>query len=269
LVTNAASPVSGVDDADDITKSLAEMGCAVHVIGIDFGLSEGDLSAKYGAEVAEIKSENEKLLKTLIVDDVNMAGRVSSVSNSLDLMSIPRAKAVRSVTLCRCPLEIGTELAFDIFVYPRTRPRPLPSLKKESSFMEDGGTGKVAMDRTYRSMEDTDRVLDPEERSRAYKYGKDLVPITTELEDSLKYASPKCLKLLQFVPKGDVPRFYFKGPPNSVVPAPGNGFAAQGINALAIALEREGKVAFARYWVILYWNILTDYILWTRNIFTA
>ena len=48
LVTNAASAVSGVGDADEITKSLIQMGCSVHVIGIDFGLSKDALAQKYG-----------------------------------------------------------------------------------------------------------------------------------------------------------------------------------------------------------------------------
>lgn len=37
LVTNAASVVQGVDDVDQVTQSLREMECAVHVIGTDFG----------------------------------------------------------------------------------------------------------------------------------------------------------------------------------------------------------------------------------------
>lgn len=51
-----------------------------------------------------------------------------------------------------------------------------------------------------------ERDINPEDRVNAYRYGRDLVPVSTMDEDELKFGvDEKCLQLLGFVPQSDVP----------------------------------------------------------------
>ena len=61
----------------------------------------------------------------------------------------------------------------------------------------------------------------PEARVAAYRYGRDLIPVTMSDEDQLKFGvDEKCLQLLGFVRQEQVPRQYFMATPEAVVGDP-------------------------------------------------
>lgn len=94
-------------------------------------------------------------------------------------------------------------------MFGKTREEKLPSLKKYSLVAEpsrDINEGKVKMDRTYALADDPDlNPIEEDYRVKGYYYGKQFVPVPEHHEDTLKYKQDKCLKLLGFAPRSQVP----------------------------------------------------------------
>ena len=66
------------------------------------------------------------------------------------------------------------------------------------------------MDRTYYVFDDPDEnEVEPEEKIKAFPYGKQLVPIQQIEEDLLKLQPSKCLKLLGFTSKDKIQRNHY------------------------------------------------------------
>ena len=74
--------------------------------------------------------------------------------------------------------------------YTKTREESAPTLKKYSKNLpEDDNAlaGQVELERTYTEVDDPDqKEIDPELHRKAYHYGKQLVPVSTENEHVLK-----------------------------------------------------------------------------------
>lgn len=89
--------------------------------------------------------------------------------------------------------------------------------------------------------------IDPEYKIKGYYYGKQLVPVSKILEESLKFSTEKCLKILGFVPKEKVPRQHFIGPVDMVSCVNQCDSNQQKFNALIDGMVELSKVALARY----------------------
>ena len=64
----------------------------------------------------------------------------------------------------------------------------------------------------YKLKSDPDKEVTPEERTPAYMYGRDSVPMEAAVEGIMAYppaGSPQGLQLLGFQPREDMPRSYF------------------------------------------------------------
>jgi hypothetical protein len=119
---------------------------------------------------------------------------------------------------------------------------------------------RVNVRREYRAPSDPDNDVPPEERRKAYRYGRDLVPLASVSEATEGYSPPKGLQLLGFLPRSAVPRHWFSRDAWCVLPDvdPGTNTAAatvggggslgdaQALSALARALHRRGAVAVVR-----------------------
>jgi ATP-dependent DNA helicase 2 subunit 2 len=89
--------------------------------------------------------------------------------------------------------------------------------------------------------------IDPEYKIKGYYYGKQLVPVSKILEESLKYPTEKCLKILGFVPKEKIPRNYFIGQIDMVSCVNQFDSNQQKFNALIDGMVELSKVALVRY----------------------
>lgn len=80
-------------------------------------------------------------------------------------------------------------------IFTKTREESLPSLKKYSKNLPENDSadhGKIVIERTYAEVDDPDQKEIPEsEHTKAYNYGKQLVPVSAENEHVLKLGPQK------------------------------------------------------------------------------
>lgn len=89
----------------------------------------------------------------------------------------------------------------------------VPSMQQYSqiSQAEDAEHGVSRMTE-YKLKSDPDKEVNPDERSPAYMYGRDFVPLESAIEGAMAYpplGSPQGIQLLGFQPSADMPRSYF------------------------------------------------------------
>lgn len=109
-------------------------------------------------------------------------------------------------------------------MYGKVKEEPLPSMKKHSTYVDFSTSieeGLVKMSREYALEDDpTNTIVEEEDIIKAYYYGSSAVPITPADEDLLKYKTPKCMKLLGFSDSAAIPRHFYMGGVDIVLPAP-------------------------------------------------
>lgn len=104
------------------------------------------------------------------------------------------------------------------------------------------------MERKYYVFDDPNmEKVDPEYKIKGYYYGKQLVPVSKILEESLKFPTEKCLKILGFIPKERLFRHYFIGTVDMVSCPNQCDSNQQKFNALIDGMVELSKVGLARY----------------------
>lgn len=96
-----------------------------------------------------------------------------------------------------------------VWVYKKTAQEKFPSLKKYSNMApltDSHATREVKIDTEYKSIENPDLSIPPEQRTKAYKYGKNYIPISGAVEDAFKFKTEKGIKVLGFAHSADIPR---------------------------------------------------------------
>lgn len=88
-----------------------------------------------------------------------------------------------------------------VWVYKKTSEEKFPTLKKYSDKAHSSdkfATHEIKVDYEYKSMEDPDKVVPPEQRIRGYRYGPQVVPISSAEWEAVKFKPEKGVKLLGF-----------------------------------------------------------------------
>lgn len=108
-----------------------------------------------------------------------------------------------------------------------------------------GGGGGMYMD------DQQDWTIPPEGLNKAYRYGKDIVPVSSaDLQALMVLKTEKSLSVLAIIDAASVPRYAFMGTADVLVPSQTEGetkASTLAISAFARALSKEGKVALCRY----------------------
>lgn len=65
---------------------------------------------------------------------------------------------------------------------------------------------EIKVDYEYRSIEDPKRVVPPEQRIKGYRYGPQVVPISSAEWEAVKFKPEKGLKLLGFTDASNIMR---------------------------------------------------------------
>lgn len=86
--------------------------------------------------------------------------------------------------------EMSTDLKIGVQVYTKTKEESLPSLKKFSRNVREDpqeGAGAVKLERTYTEVDDPEqKPVNESDQTKAFYYGKQLVPVSSENEQLLK-----------------------------------------------------------------------------------
>jgi len=92
-------------------------------------------------------------------------------------------------------------------VYKKTAEEKFPTLKKYSDNAPPNdkfATHEVKIDYEYKSSEDHDKVVPPDQRIKGYPYGPEIVPISTSEWNAVKFLPEKGVKLLGFTDSSNV-----------------------------------------------------------------
>jgi len=245
LITDGGGLVGGEDDLDDIIGQLNNTDTIFTVIAINFCENLGRNSK---TKTETIQDVNARILKK-ICDDTN--GQIIPSTMAMNIYKQFRSRSVWPVAKFRGPLEIGSNLKILVQSYPKATEEKLPSLKKHSKAVANSSepdSGKVSLDRSYHIADDADKVqIDNDARLRAYYYGKQLVPVTKDDEELLKFQTEKGLKFLGFCSSKDVPRHYYVGGCDLLIADHTSMEHTKALSALIHALLESDKVIIARY----------------------
>lgn len=96
-----------------------------------------------------------------------------------------------------------------MWVYKKVSEERLPVLKKYSDKAPSSdkfATHEVKMDFEYKKAEDPTKIVPPEQRIKGFRYGPQVVPISTTELELLKFKPEKSVKLLGFTNSANIKR---------------------------------------------------------------
>lgn len=237
FVKESAEDETKEEQVDKLSLQLTEHGMKLDAVVI---------KTNHGSYKSKACIENEALLR-------RFAGRpeveVAVVDSPTSLLGAIKLRNVTPVTLYRGDLELTPIMKVKVWVYKKVAEERLPTLKKYSDKAPQGAphiSHEVKMDIEYKSTEDPDRTVPPEQRSKAYRYGPQLVPVSKEVEEALKLKTEKGVKLIGFTDALNVLRHYYMKESNIFIPEPGNMKSILAMSALARAMKELNKVAIVR-----------------------
>eukprot|EP00698_Gefionella_okellyi_P013382 TRINITY_DN3657_c0_g1_i2.p1 TRINITY_DN3657_c0_g1~~TRINITY_DN3657_c0_g1_i2.p1 ORF type:complete len:501 (-),score=150.16 TRINITY_DN3657_c0_g1_i2:982-2433(-) len=278
LLTDAGSNINGQDDLPVIVSRMKELETKLNIIGVDFELDEDGnvLAARPGRSVTKV--QNETLLKQ-ISDDVG--GQVFNVTDAIEIMAIFKKKSVLQRPLWKGSLNVaGVTIPVTSFV--KTAEAKFPSLKRMTAEQaaavtssggsggtgaggaahgasdddagdaidedEGGAEGGVMLQRKYMLVDEPNGVpVGEDNRVKAFRYGKNIIPFQKVDEASIAIESEKCMEVIGFVPKAKVPRCHYLGGCSTFLGDPNDDVACKAISHLVQALASVDKVAIVRY----------------------
>lgn len=98
-----------------------------------------------------------------------------------------------------------------VWVYKKTSEEKFPTLKKYSDkapASDKFATHEVKVDFEYKSSQDPDKVVPPEQRIKGYRYGPQVVPISSAEWEAVKFKPEKGVKLLGFTDASNILRYF-------------------------------------------------------------
>ncbi|MCO5563840.1 hypothetical protein L7F22_017489 [Adiantum nelumboides] len=244
LITDGESFVK--DSAEDETKEEQVDKLAEQLTAHGMKFDAVVLRTKHGSYKSKARAENEGLLNRFAK---RPEVEVAFVDSPTSLLGAIKPRHVTPVTLYRGDLELTPNMMAKVWVYKKVAEERLPTLKKYSDKAPRGAphvSNEVKMDIEYKSTEDPDKVVPPDQRTKAYRYGPQLVPISKEVEDALKLKTEKGVKLIGFTDAANVLRHYYMKESNIFIPEPGNMKSIVAMSALARAMKELNKVAIVR-----------------------
>ncbi|CAN0921436.1 ATP-dependent DNA helicase 2 subunit KU80 [Linum grandiflorum] len=204
LITNAQcavkDPTEGTkeDQVSMIAKHMETKGIGFETIVVRGPHTEGRFKS--------IMDENDHLLNLF---STKTSAKIVYVHNPTSLLGALRTRNITPVTIFRGDLEIGLKMKIKVWVYKKTSEEKFPTLKKYSDKApqtDKFATHDVKVDYEYRSVEDADKVVPPDQRIKGYRYGPQVVPIASAEWDAVKFKTEKGVKLLGFADSSDVLR---------------------------------------------------------------
>lgn len=184
-----------------------------------------------------------------ILDEVD--GEGMSLSEVLPLLSFFETRRRKQVTTFRGPIEIGTSLKINSYAYVKTSEEKPASWKKLSALAETAAnrdTMKVEMQRSFHLNDEDQTEVNKENTAQAFRYGKTLVPMTSDDQKSLKLQTTKGCLVLGFTSQKNIERHHFSRNGCHIFTAqPDDEHAAVAFSALCHALVEKEMVAIVRY----------------------
>ncbi|KAJ8748966.1 hypothetical protein K2173_013404 [Erythroxylum novogranatense] len=244
LITNALDPVK---DPYEGTKEDQVSTIATQMTA--YGMKMESIIARIGLKSyadQKIMEENDNLLD---IFSWKTSAKIVYVDSPISLLGALRTRKIAPVTIFRGGLELSPNMKIKVWVYKKTSEEKFPTLKKYSDKApptDKFATHEVKVDYEYKSVEDDSKVVPPEQRIKGYRYGPQVVPISSAEWDAVRFRPEKSVKLLGFTDAKNVMRHYYMKDANIFIAEPGNIKATLGVSALARAMKEMDKVAIVR-----------------------
>lgn len=259
LITDGeASPEASEDRIKEIAERLKENDIKVNVICVGFfeeiddeeeNDEENVNMAKNRADETENQIKTKEKLKLLMKETENI--KIFSATTANVIYHQFKKKKISPTTKYRGLFNISPNLSLDVMVYAKTVPQNIPSLKKYSKtvdFSDEPGKGDVQNERMYYIADDPDKKpISKELITKAYYYGSSLVPISSTDEPRLKSEEQKCLKAIGFTDAYRVPRHFYMGSTDIVIPNPTSPGDIQATLGIVNEMIKMNKVIIARF----------------------
>lgn len=244
LITNALShlrdPYEGTKE-DQVSTIALQM--TEQAIKLECVVVRGKLTSDADKQVMD---ENDQLLDLFTK---RTWAKTLYVESATSLLGALRTRSIAPVTIFRGDLEISSRLKIKVWVYKKTSEEKFPTLKKYSDkapASDKFATREIKVDYEYRSIHDPDKVVPPEQRIKGYRYGPEVVPISSDAWEAVKFKPEKSVKLLGFTDAKNILRQYYMKDVNIFIAEPGKREAVIAVSALARAMKEMNKVAIIR-----------------------
>lgn len=223
----------------NICSQINAQDIRLNIIGIDFS-PEG-----------QPPKPTQAVLEAFVAD-LDMASSVS-IGEALDQMSFFRTKTVLQRPALRTEFELAPDFKIPVQSFVKVKAQSAPRMDLSSRLMggsaapaDQGRTYSVVRDTSYASVDDPNKLVPEDHRTKAYRYGKTLVPFNKVDVDQLKYGCPKVFRLIGTVKRDRIPRHHFMSDDQVVVAPPGDQRAIVGLSAFVHALDNANLCAVAR-----------------------
>ncbi|BFZ21576.1 hypothetical protein BsWGS_24615 [Bradybaena similaris] len=245
----------GDQELEKIITVLQNTNTELNVIGpnldddSDDGGDTGD-GARGGC--SDVKPNGEKKEKTAqqrageallkhILDQVS--GECYSFSEALPALSYFQSRQIKPIAW-KCKLEIGN-LDIPVNGYGKVKDFKLKqSWKRVYAQDTDVVPGTL---RTYHMNNEEETEVEKTDMVEGYRYGKDIVPMSEDDKENMKYKAEKCLTVLGFTKIENVKRHHYLGDGVlSITAEKGDEVAAVALSAVIQALYETNTVAIAR-----------------------
>ncbi|XP_019447234.1 PREDICTED: ATP-dependent DNA helicase 2 subunit KU80-like isoform X1 [Lupinus angustifolius] len=244
LITNAQYPIK---DSNEGTKEEQVTTIAKQMTGYGMRMESIILRGKLTQDANKrVMDENDRLL---CIFSKKTSTALLYVEDLVSLFGALKTRNVTPSSVFRGDLELSPELSIKVMVYKKTIEEKFPTLKNYSDKAPPNdkyATHEVKVDYEYRSSEDNDKVVPPDQRIKGYRYGPHIVPISAAEWDAVKFKPEKGVKLLGFTDSSNVLRHQYMKDVNIFVAEPGNTKAILSLSALARAMKDMNKVAILR-----------------------
>ena len=266
LITDAAA--CSEFPRDEFASTLFE-GMRAQNVRLRVGvLTMNEIARMRGEPGAEIAKETESQQTTDFIKSLDalreganfLAGEDSSnesgVCGAASLLLGMQLKKVRPTAGFRGVLSFGFGAALNVAMYKLNTEAKPPALTKYSDELEadrPDATHRAELDVAFKNVNDLDGELVPVERHiRAYRYGKQHVPVDADTESRLSMRFDKGMQVIGSLAVEEVPIWLSAGEPSVVTPQASTKTTgltpqrvkadAKAMSAIAQALER-GKLA--------------------------
>ncbi|CAA0842662.1 ATP-dependent DNA helicase 2 subunit KU80 [Striga hermonthica] len=242
LITDAATPTKDPFEGtkEDQVKTVAQQ-MSTHGMKMDCVI----VRAKQGSGIEkEVLDENDFLLSIFS----HKSSKVY-VESGVSLLGALRTRNISPVTVYRGDFELSPNVKIKVWVYKKTCEEKFPTFKKYSDKApptDKFATHEIKVDYEYKCIDNPGRVIPPEQRIRGYRYGPQVIPISSAELDAVKFKPEKGVKLLGFTKASNVMRHYYMKDVNIFIAEPGKTKAINAISALARAMKEMNKVAIVR-----------------------
>ncbi|KAH0456366.1 hypothetical protein IEQ34_014273 [Dendrobium chrysotoxum] len=270
LITDAQHPVKEPDEGSkaDQVNTIGQL-MKSHGVRLDCIVVKVKLARSVQQKAAD---ENIDLLNQFAKNTIS---KIIHVDGPTSLLGALRTRNISPVTVYRGDLELSSSMKikafgasscrsllgaefgelgclralFKVWVYKKTAEEKFPTLKKYSDKAprnDKFATHELKIDYEYKNTEDFGKVVPPEQRIKGYRYGPQVVPISSAEWEAVKFRPEKSVKLLGFTDSSNIMRHYYMKDVYVFIPEPGDTKAILAVSALVRAMKEMNKAAILR-----------------------